>query len=500
MTAQTQQKLSVGEKVGYSLGDTAANFVFQTMLVFQLSFYTDAFGISAAAAATLFLVVRVVDAFFDFSMGAIADRTNTRWGKFRPWVLWTALPFGVLGYLAFMTPDFGTTGKLVYAYVTYTMLMVLYSMNNIPYSALSGVMTSDIAERTSLSSYRFVFAMLGAFAIQAIAPHMLTVFGTNDDGTVNYARGYQVTMGIFAVLSVIFFVITFATTKERVHPDPSQKSTVGQDLRDLGRNGPWIALFALTVFVFITLAMRGSVMKYYFDYYLTSHSLFGRDLDEDPVLGIFNAFGLFNALGLITTIVAIFFSKPLAMRFGKRNTFIAGLLLTTIVTAVFYVIPPHAVGAAFAVEMVRQACYGITIPLLWAMMADVADYSEWKNGRRATGIAFSGIVFGLKVGLGFGGAISGWLLAQYGYVPNAAQSARALDGIRLTASIYPAIPFAVGVGCLFFYAINKQLNIRIAEELDERRRTGASLYKPSGFDVVTPAPKSPEAVVVAESP
>src|SRR4030095_12512104 len=231
-------KISVTEKIGYSLADASANFIFQTMLVFQLAFYTDTFGITAAAAGTLFLVVRVWDAIFDPLMGVIADRTNTKWGKFRPWVLWTAVPFGIMGFLTFTTPSFGPQGKLIYAYVTYIVLMMVYSANNLPYSALSGVITGNLTERTSLSSYRFVFAMSAAFVIQGLALPMVNYFGQGDS-----AKGYQIAMGIFAVLGVIFFVITFATTKERVQPDPAQKSTIGQDFGDLTRNGPWLAIF-----------------------------------------------------------------------------------------------------------------------------------------------------------------------------------------------------------------------------------------------------------------
>lgn len=458
--AQSAQKLSVVEKVGYSLGDTAANFVFQALMVFQLSFYADTFGIGAQAAGTMFLVVRILDAIFDPIVGAIADRTNSRWGKFRPWILWTAVPFGVIGYFTFVTPDFGATGKLVYAYVTYILLNLIYSLNNCPYSALSGVMTSDIGERTSLSSYRFVFAMLGAFAIQGIGPEMLRYFGSSSDGTTNLARGYQVTMGIFAALSVLFFLVTFASTKERIVPDPSHTSSVGQDLKDLSRNGPWIALFGLTIFLFIGLVMRGNVMPFYFKYYL--------NLDQEKIWG-YDAFGLFNGLGLGASIVGILFSKPAAMKYGKRNVFIFGLGLTTLLTVGFVALPAGQVLLIFGVEIVRQFFYGFTIPLLWAMMADVADYSEWKNGRRATGIVFSAVVFGLKAGLGFGGFIGGSILAGYGYVPNMVQTERALEGIKLAASVFPAVPFILGVICLFCYGITKELNIQIAEELNIRR-------------------------------
>lgn len=443
------EKLSVKEKVGYALGDTAANFIFQTMVMFQLVFYTDTFGISAIAAGTLLVVVRIWDAVFDPIMGVIADKTKTRWGKFRPWILWTAVPFGIMGFLTFVTPDFSADGKLIYAYVTYIVLMMIYSANNLPYSALSGVMTGDLGERTSLSSYRFVFAMLAQLIIQGLALPMVNYFGAGDS-----AKGYQFTMGIFSALAVILFIITFSTTKERIQPAPTQKATVKQHFGDLLKNGPWLVMFILTIILFITLAMRGSIVLYYFKYYVGQEDLFS----------------LFNVLGTVATIIGIFFSKKLSMRFGKRNVFIGGLLGTTFFTALFIFLPPTAIPFMFASEILRQFVYGFTIPLLWAMMADVADYSEWKNNRRATGIVFAAIVFGLKAGLGFGGAIAGYILSLYGYIPNAIQSAAALEGIRLTMSLFPAITFGICAVVLFFYQINKQTEIQITEELTERRK------------------------------
>ena len=457
-------KISVTEKIGYSLGDAAANFIFQTMLVFQLAFYTDTFGITAAAAGTLFLVVRVWDAIFDPFMGVVADRTNTKWGKFRPWILWTAVPFGIMGFLTFTTPPFDAQGKLIYAYVTYIVLMMVYSANNLPYSALSGVITGDLAERTSLSAYRFVAAMSAALVIQGLALPMVTYFGGGDS-----AKGYQITMGVFSALAIVFFIITFATTRERVQPDPTQRNSVRRDLADLTSNGPWVAMFVLTIIVFITLAMRGGVMLYYFKYYL------GRE----------DLFSIFNVFGTGSTIVGVIASTPLAKRFGKRDVFIAGLALTVVFTAAFVLLPRTAIALIFGTEMLRQLAYGFTIPLLWAMMADVADFSEWKNHRRATAVVFSAIVFALKAGLGFGGAIGGWLLAAYGYVPNVAQTERALQGIKLTTSVYPAITFALAVVCLFFYRIDKRLEIQITDDLAERRRT----YAPAGeVPVPVPAP------------
>ena len=451
---QLSDRLSVGEKIGYSLGDAAANFVFQSLIVFQLSFYTDTFGLTASAAALLLLVARCADAFFDPMFGILADRTNTRWGKFRPWVIATAVPYGIMAVVAFSTPNFDYTGKLIYAYVTYLLLMLVYSANNLPYSALSGVMTGDLGERTSLSSYRFMLAISASFVVQAIAPKMLQHFSHGAEGHYD-PHAYQVVMGIFGVLSVVFFSITFFTTKERIIPPANQAhGSIGSDLLGLLKNGPWIALFLLTLFVFITLSMRGGTMLFYF-----------RDFAHRPDL-----FGWFNGVSQAVSLLGILFSKPLAMRFGKRNVFIVGLAITAILTAGFAVFSADQISLMFVTEAVRSFAYGFTIPLLWAMMADVADYSEWTTGRRATGIIFSAIVFGLKAGLGFGGAIAGWVLAAYGYNQKAAeQTATALDGIRLTSSLYASIPFFIGVVCLFFYAINKQLNEQITEELATRR-------------------------------
>jgi sugar (glycoside-pentoside-hexuronide) transporter len=446
--ALEHERLSVREKVGYGIGDAAANFIFQTMIIFQLAFYTDTFGITAAAAGTLFLVVRVFDAAFDPLMGVIADRTNTRWGKFRPWILWTAVPFGIMGFLAFTTPDLSPSGKLAFAYVTYILLMMVYSANNLPYSALSGVMTGDVVQRTSLSSYRMVFAMASQLVIQGLALPMVKQFGGGND-----ALGYKVTMGIFSALAVVFFIITFATTRERVRPDPAQKSSIGQDFADLVSNGPWKAMFALTIILFVTLALRGGVMVYFFKYYV------GRE----------DMFGLFNVIGTGATIIGVLLSKPVAEKIGKRRLFVIGLLGTVVFTAAFILLPPNNLPLIIATEALRQFAYGFTIPLLWAMMADVADFSEWRNRRRATAVIFSAIIFGLKAGLGIGGAIGGYLLDAYGYVPNAVQSGHALLGIRLTASIYPAIAFLLCAVCLTFYRIDKTLELEMSRELTERR-------------------------------
>ena len=488
-------KLSFREKAGYGFGDAAANFVFQTMLIFQLGFYTDVFGITAAAAGTLLLVGRFWDAFFDPLMGVIADRTNTRWGKFRPWVLWSAIPFAIMFVLAFTTPDFSASGKLVYAYITYILLMTFYSVNNLPYSALNGVITGDVNERTSLSSYRFFFAMSASFLVQGL---MLPLVGKFGQG--NAQHGWTITIGLFALLGIVFFVITFFSVRERIHPDPKQKSSPRQDFADLLKNAPWKSMFVLTLFLFITLALWGSAMFYYFTYYADKESLFGflQSLGLVTSTGVeswwhsvLNAFGLialndrsnvtsvgfslFNMTGQLVTILGVLASKALAMRFGKKSVFLVGLILTTLFTALFIIAPADAIGLVFFLNILKSLAYGPTIPLLWAMMADVADFSEWRQHRRATGVVFAGIVFALKAGLGLGGAICGWFLSVYGYVPNVVQTEHALLGIRMTASIYPAITFLIGVIALSFYGISRTLNLEIQNELMERRKSFASI-------------------------
>src|SRR5579872_4729991 len=267
MTAKAQ-KLSFAEKAGYSLGDGAANFVFQTMILFQLSFYTDTLGVTAASAGILLLAGRLWDAFFDPMMGVLADRTNTRWGKFRPWVLWTAVPWGIAMVLAYSSPSLSAAGKIVYACITNALLMTLYSANNTPYSAMTGVMTGDVNERTSLSSFRFVAAMVAQLIVGGFTLPLVAKFGHGDK-----AKGWQMTMGLWAIVCVVLFLITFLSTRERIQPDPRQKSAPREDFGALLHNGPWKAMFILTLAHFAMLAMRGGTLFYYFQYYVNPGKL-----------------------------------------------------------------------------------------------------------------------------------------------------------------------------------------------------------------------------------
>ncbi|MEP6746962.1 MAG: MFS transporter [Bacteroidota bacterium] len=487
MNKNKDSKLSVLEKIGYSLGDLAANLIFQTLMAFLAFFYTDIYKIPASSAGTVMLVGGLLGACFNIVMGAIADRTNTRWGKFRPWVLWTAVPFGIIALLAFSTPDFNETGKIVYAFITYFLLVIIYSANNLPYSALSGVMTGDMKERNSLSAYRFVAVMLAQFIIQVLLLPLAISLGHGDK-----AAGFEKVMLVFAITGVVCFLITFLTTRERVLPPADQKTPFKQDLADLAKNKPWRIMLVLTVLVFVTLALKGGMNIYYFKYYLTSASQsiflnnigFGKILDSlshtfgeaafeefrKPDSAPYATASVVSAASTIAMIAGIFFSKPLADRFGKRNTFGIFLSLSALCLVSIAFLPDTAVSAVFFTQTLYGFIYGITIPLLWAMIADVADYSEWKNNRRATAIIFSAMIFGLKAGLSIGGAISTWLLSLYGYNADAVQqTSRTVHGIKLLASIIPGVIFLLGAVLLFGYAIDKKAELQIEKDLKARR-------------------------------
>lgn len=477
--ANPTQHLSVREKVGYSLGDLAANLVFQTLMTYLAYFYTDIYGLDTNDASAVMLTVGLVAAFgFNPVIGAIADRTVSRWGKFRPWILWTAVPLGVIALLAFSTPDFSYKGKLIYAVVTYTILLLLYAANNLPYSALSGVITGDMKERNSMSAYRFVAVMFAQFFVQVF---MLPIIEYAGNG--NKADGIEKVMTWLAVIGTIMLIITFLTTKERIVPKPEQKSSLKQDLGDLVKNRPWVIMLVLTTLVFITLAMKGGSYVYYFKNYVDKESLTAFILPitnflsgigmnffgEDPVSA---GFGLFNAGGIIFMIVGITISKGLADKYGKRDVFGLTLFISTLFILFFYFFPPQSVALMFTSQILHGFFYGITIPLLWAMIADVADYSEWKNNRRATAIIFSAMMVGLKTGLSIGAALLTRILGFYDYVANsdAAQTPQAINGTKMLVSVFPAIPFLIGAALLFFYEINKKMEVRIESELLERRK------------------------------
>ena len=469
------QKISMGEKFGYSLGDAAANLVFQVMMIFQLKFYTDVFGLDGAIAGSVLLIACLSAIVVDPAVGLLADRTNTRWGKFRPWILWTSVPFCVFYVLAFYNPGIEEkTTVATYATISYLLLMTVYSFNNVPYTSLGGVMTSDIKERTNITTIRFVVVTIVQFIVQGMTLPLVDHFG---NGGQNLQHGWVCTIGIFAVIAFIFFMITFSVSRERITPPPAQDIDMKEDIKQTISNVPWNTMFVLTFSLFITLSMWGSAINFYFQYNIDQKSLFDflstfglvDEINEAYSVG----FSVFNMMGAVVQFAGvILLSQYLANKYGKKKVFMACLSLTAIFSAMFYIPSPTDVSLIFVLNIMKSLAYAPTVPLLWAMIADVADHIEYENHRRATGFCFSGIIMALKVGLGTGGAIAGVIISAFGYVSGnvTIQNETAMEGIRLVSSIVPAIMFGVGVLALHFYPITKEYNENMQAELAARRR------------------------------
>ncbi len=441
-------KLTLKEKLGYGAGDTASHFVWDMVGFWILIFYTDTYGISAAAAGTIMLIARFWDMISDPIMGVIADRTNTRWGKFRPYILWMALPYAVLAVMTFTTPDFGETGKVIYAGTTYLLLMTVFTAINLPYSSLGAVMTADSLERTELNSYRFVFAFVGQLIVSGTALTLARYFGKGND-----ADGYQMTLILFSVISFLLFMVTFSTTKERVTPLAEQKESLKEDFRNLFKNRPWLILFFVGIISFVMFALQNLSIAYYFKYYIG---------DEESVQ-------LFNVTGTIALIAVIPFSKFLSRKFGKRNVFLASSLLSGLFFMLLYIPGEKDIVTIYVVNILAKMAYAPAVPLLWTMLADAADYSEWKTGRRSTGLTFSAATFAQKAGWGIGGALAGWILALFSFEPNVDQTETAITGIKLMISIIPGILYMSCALFLFFYPINRQVSMEMQDALEQRR-------------------------------
>jgi GPH family glycoside/pentoside/hexuronide:cation symporter len=448
---KTPGPLTFKEKLGYGLGDTASHFVWDMAGFWLLFFYTDIYKIPAAAAGTIMLIARFWDMGIDPVIGIISDRTQTRWGKFRPYILFGAVPYAVLSILTFTTPHFGETGKIIFASATYVLLMTAYAAINLPYSSLAAVMSSDTYERAGLNTYRFICAFIGQFVVTGLALTLAKYFGRGDK-----ALGFRYTVVLFGCLSVVFFFITFITSKERVQPSTALPSSIKEDLKNLIKNRPWIILACVGIISFIMFAMQNAAIIYYFKYYI------GR---EDSVQ-------LFNVTGTIALIVALPLAKPLAKAFGNRNVFIASSLVSGLFFISLYLPGEKNIVTIYALNILAKMAYAPAVPLLWTMIADSADYSEWKSGRRATGLYFSAATFAQKAGWGIGAAIAGWLLTVFNYVPNAIQTVSALLGIKLLVSIIPGALYMSCAVFMFFYTIDSKTTDLMKRELDTRRDQG----------------------------
>lgn len=456
------QKLSIKEKVGYGFGDLASVLYWQTISAYLLYFYTDVFGLTAAAAGTMILVSRLWDGVNDPMMGIIADRTSTRWGKFRPYLLWCAVPLAIIGVLTFTTPNFESSGKLVYAYVTFTLLMMAYTAINIPYSSLLGVITPDPLERTSVSSYKYVFAYISGTIVSAFALPLTQFFGNG-----NEARGWQMTMSLFGVAAVGFFLVTFLSTKERVQPPRAQKSSIAQDLRDLFSNRPWVLLLFATLLMILFVATRSSVTAHYFKYYVGEQhfSLFGKTY----TFGFVALTSAFNAIGQWLAIIGVVFTNFFAKMVGKKKAFLVLFVTATICTTAFFILPPEQVVAMFVLQIIGSFAGGPLSPLIWAMYADAADYSEWKTGRRATGLVFSASTMSQKFGWAIGTFIAGLLLSAFGFQANMEQNPEVLFGLKSLMSVIPSVAGVLAIVLILFYKLDEKTMRQIETELRERR-------------------------------
>lgn len=451
--------------MGYGFGDFASSMFWKMFSVYLLFFYTDIFGITAAVVGTMFLITRVFDAVNDPLMGIIADRTNTRWGKFRPYLLWMAIPFGVIGVLLFTTPDFEVSGKIIYAYVTYCVMMVIYTAVNVPYASLLGVVTSDLKDRTSLATFRFIFAFAGSILVLATAEPLVDYFSQTDTTAVDLQQGWQYTMIVYAIIAALFFFGTFHFTKERIQPPKEQKTSLKADLKNLAGNKPWFILLGAGVSSLIFNSLRDGSTIYYFKYYFESQEAFLM-----PILEISITFStLYLVLGQAANIVGVVMAKTISDRIGKKRTFLTAMIIAAVLSCIFFWFKEDNLMLIFVFQFLISICAGIIFPLLWSMYADIADYSEWKTGRRATGLIFSSSSMSQKLGWTLGGAITGWMLAFYGFEANMIQTDEAKTGIRMMLSFMPAIGALLSAVFIFFYKLDDPLMLKVNKELTERR-------------------------------
>jgi len=442
-------KLSFVEKFGYGLGDTASNFVWALMMNFIMFYYTDIFGITAAAAGTMLLFARSTDGVVDFFIGAIADRTKSKWGRFRPYLVWLCVPLAVAFVLAFTTPNLSPAGKIVWAWVTYNLLMLLYSAINIPYGALSGVMTDDPLERTSLNSYRMALAQIGGIIANSSFMVLIVKFASN-----NQQLGAQRTVMLFSFLAIVLFLVSFWTTKERIHPPAEQKTKLTQDLKTLFLNRHWIMMFVFGISNITLAVVRGSAGIYYLKSYLK--------WDGERIGVWFLIGGLSMTFGAMLTRFAV---KAL----GKKWAFIASLVVVALTAIPFYWMKPDQTALVFTFQILGMIVSGINATLFWALVADTADFQEWKFKTRTTGVVFSATTCAQKAGMGIGAAFAGFLIDYFGYVPNAEQTPRSIHGILLLMSLIPAVGLLLLAGFFTLYGLNEKVCKTMREDLAQRR-------------------------------
>ncbi len=443
------QRLKLSEKLGYACGDVASNFYWRVFDVFLFIFYTDVFGISAAAVGTMMLVTRIIDAFSDPMMGAIADRTTTRFGKFRPYLIWGILPITAAGILTFTVPDLENDGKLIWAYCTYIFMMLAYTFINVPYGALLGVITGNTQQRTSLTSFRFIGAFSGGTFVAYFTPELVKILGG-----VDQQLGWQLTMALYGAVAAVLFAISFSTTRERIAPPIGQKSSVLDDLKDLTRNRPWLILFSLALVIMLTITLRGSSGTFYIKYYVGQEDLIGA----------------FATAYMLSLMVGAALTPLLTSYCGKRKLLLILMSIVGGLSIAFYFVPKENIGLIFTMQIAIGLALGPKSPIVFSMYADTADYSEWKSGRRATAMIFSAASFAQKLGGALAGAIMGWLLAGLGYIANQAQTDASEQGIVLLMTVIPGVFALLAVGIIKFYPLTDERLKDIQKNLQGTKR------------------------------
>jgi GPH family glycoside/pentoside/hexuronide:cation symporter len=442
--------LTFREKFGYASGDFASCLYFGIFMNFMSYFYTDVFGISAAALATMIFITRTWDWINDPIMGVIADRTDTKMGKFRPWLLWMIAPYAVVGILTFTTFDLGPTGKLVYAYVTYTLLTMIYTAINIPYSALMGVMTPKSSDRTVLASYRFVGAFAGTFFVNGTMLYLVSAFGRGNEKV-----GFTLTVALYALMAAGFFFMTFATTRERVKTPEGDRASIKEDLKALRKNGPWITMIVVSILTILWIAIRGGATIHYFKY-VSGNAQWG---------------SLFLSISTIVQIVGVLLTKQIvALLGGKKRTYILINITSAILIALFYFIDPDNIPLIMIHQGISSLIAAPLMPLFWSMIADTADYGAWKLGHRSTGLLFSAGTFSQKIGWSIGPAISMYLLSWFGFVANVDQTPETVHGLRLIMSWIPAVFALLAAGAVFFYKIDAPMEKEMEAAMIEQEQ------------------------------
>ena len=434
--------VSFGEKISYGFGDLASVLYWQTFMLYFTYFYTDVFMIPASVAATMFLVSRIFDGINDPIMGMIADRTRSHWGKFRPYLLWLCVPFALSGVLVFTTPDFGYQGKVIWAYSTFILIMVLYTAINIPYTSLLGVISPHSKDRTQLSSFKFIFAFAAGIIVSATLLPMTKALGGGND-----QQGWQYTFMIYGAAAIVFFLIAFKGTRERVMPVATQKSSVKKDIKSLLNNRPWLILLATTISFILFVAVRSSVTAHYFKYYI-DQQIISLPFIEAKTYTFETLVSAYNTLGQLASLVGVFVITWVATNWGKKRTFILFYIISIVSTILIFFLEPEQLGWLYFLQIIGSMTGGPLSVLLWAMYADTADYGEWKLGRRATGLVFSASTMSQKFGWAIGAYIALSLMASVGFEPNMVQHQDSLRGLLMLFSVIPA---GIGVISLLIY-------------------------------------------------